>query len=238
MKKNILDWKMNYREYKDIPCTVPCSMYSVMLENGYMEDPFFGLNEIDATKMSDYDTEFISNFIIEKQELENQYINLNFLGLDTLGEIWLNGKFLGKTKNMHRKYSFDVKDYLNPGENQIKIILSSPTEYFKRMSNNYTVHSIKETMKGSPYLRKTLCMSGWDWGPKLPDMGIFRPVELEFYNYGKIEDFFVRQYHKKNQVDLSVEVEVSGAYDDVYVNINNQKVKVENGQAEIKISNP
>ena len=87
MKKNILDWKMNYREYKDIPCTVPCSMYSVMLENEYMEDPFFGLNEIDATKMSDYDTEFISNFIIEEQELENQYINLNFLGLDTLGEI-------------------------------------------------------------------------------------------------------------------------------------------------------
>ena len=35
-----------------------------------------------------------------------------------------------------------------------------------------------DTLDGFPYLRKSNCMSGWDWAPKLPDMGLFRDVYL------------------------------------------------------------
>lgn len=35
----IKNWKMTYEGHKDLPCQVPCSMYSVLLEHGIIEDP-------------------------------------------------------------------------------------------------------------------------------------------------------------------------------------------------------
>lgn len=49
-------------------------------------------------------------------------------------------------------------------------------------------------------------MSGWDWGPRLPDMGIFRPVEIAAYDTDAIEDVHVLQNHGEKGVELEIAV--------------------------------
>ena len=53
MEINIENWKMTYKEHSLLPCKVPCSMYSVLLEKGIVKDPFYGLNELELTALSD-----------------------------------------------------------------------------------------------------------------------------------------------------------------------------------------
>jgi len=55
-------------------------------------------------------------------------------------------------------------------------------------------------------------MLKWDWGPQLPDMGIWRDVNLYGYSQGKIEDIYIEQKHEDDSVELSalVEAKLSG----------------------------
>lgn len=50
-------------------------------------------------------------------------------------------------------------------------------------------------------------MFGWDWGPKLPDLGIWRSVYIEEIQNGRIESVYLRQKLSGNEACLTVEVE-------------------------------
>ena len=64
------------------------------------------------------------------------------------------------------------------------------------------------TMPGSQYLRKPHCMFGWDWGPQLPDAGIFRKIELVTYEKARLLDTLIRQKHEEGQVTLTMTTDV------------------------------
>ena len=51
---------------------------------------------------------------------------LSFEGLDTVCEIYLNGKPLARTENCHVGYRFDVSGQLREGTNTLALIFRSP----------------------------------------------------------------------------------------------------------------
>ena len=59
-------------------------------------------------------------------------------------------------------------------------------------------------MRGFPYLRKAHCMFGWDWGPRLPDAGIWRDIELVGADTARLRDVSVLQHHEGGRVTLNV----------------------------------
>ena len=63
-------------------------------------------------------------------------------------------------------------------------------------------------MVGFPNLRKAHCMFGWDWGPRLPDAGIWRDIMLCGVNGGRIISTYVKQTHGENTVTLGIEPEI------------------------------
>ncbi len=238
MKKRTIDeWKMDYRNYTGIACTAPCSMYSVLLENGYIDDPFYRMNEKEATKLSDFPCDFSAVFSISEEEYGCEFAEITFGGLDTICSIYLNGKLLDRVHDMHIAYEYDIKKLLCVGENTLKLHFESPTEYFKKMNNRHFLWTNTDTIEGAAHLRKSLSMSGWDWAPALPDMGIFRPVELKFYDSAKITEFFVYQKHCKDKVILEVTAETNGNAD-VYFCIDGKRIKLENGRGTVDIDAP
>ena len=40
---------------------------------------------------------------------------------------------------------------------------------------------VSQAIPGGPYLRKAPCQFGWDWGPQLPPIGIWKDIRLEGY---------------------------------------------------------
>ena len=68
-------------------------------------------------------------------------------------------------------------------------------------------------MRGCSYLRKAHCMYGWDWGPRLPDAGIWRPVSLLGVDRARLDNVYVTQKHEAGSVtlDFRADIEVLGA---------------------------
>ena len=90
------NWFMNYEEHRDVPCESPCSLYSVLLQNNWMDDPHVGMNEYAATELSGKDCEFYTRFAVGEELLHQNHVQLKFYGLDTLCTITLNGKKAGQ----------------------------------------------------------------------------------------------------------------------------------------------
>lgn len=186
---------------------IPGSVYSFLLENKLMEDPYYRINELEALKLSEHEYSFERTFEFSRSCHKTL---LHCDGLDTLCSIYINGKFVAATKNMHRTYEFDVSDVLVDGQNSIKLVFSPANIYFKKKQKDEELFSSRDTLCGASHLRKSLCMSGWDWGPRLPDAGIWRSIYLLTADSPRITDFRILQEHCENRVFVTPTAEIEG----------------------------
>lgn len=205
-------WKMSRAdgdmigEKKFLDAAVPGSLYQTMLENGEMKDPFYGENELEVLKLSEEDFCFETVFRAGKELMQEEKIFLVLDGIDTLADVFVNGENVGHCDNMHRSWEFDVSSIIKDGKNELKIRLYSPIQYIKQKNEKVYTGGVTESMEGFPHLRKAHCMFGWDWGPRLPDEGIFRDVSLVGYSKGRIHDVYVTQKHEDERVGLGFHV--------------------------------
>ena len=180
-----------------IPVTVPGSVYSGLLENGLMPDPYWRDNELNALKLMENDVVFTERFAPDPQLLDCDQVILRFDGVDTIADIELNGRRLGHVENMHRSYEYAVKGLLNGSGNELKITIHSPMR--AAAAARAGVHNMESTdaVPGYSQLRKAHCMFGWDWGPRLPDAGLYRPVRLLGVSKARFSDDIriVQEHH-------------------------------------------
>lgn len=194
------NWRLQVRgEYEDMPAEVPGSVYADLLRAGRMKDPFWRDSEEQALRWMDQDFFYHCRFTPEEEVLKCKEAILRFEGIDTVGRAILNGAVLGSFDNMHRTWEFSVGELLHPGENSLTVELDSPTKFIREHEE---YKGAEEAMKGFPALRKAHYMFGWDWGPRLPDAGIWRPVTLLGIEGARIQDALVRQKHENGRVTL------------------------------------
>lgn len=198
MKKLSLSgiWRMTGNGF-DCEGKIPGSLYSFLLDNKLIEDPYYRDNELIASELSHYDYKFERTFEFEKGN--DEYI-LRFEGLDTFCDVYLNGKHIAYTDNMHVTYEFNVTEQLVSGKNNISVVCHEIHTYIKEKSSQLDLHKTTQTLAGYAYIRKAHCMLGWDWGPFLPDMGIWREVSLITKNSARINDFRITQRHENGRV--------------------------------------
>ena len=193
---------------KKYKATAPGSVLSVLHSAGETADPYRGENEKELLPLFEKDYEFSTHFNIRGDILQEETQELVFEGLDTITEIYLNGEKLGKTKNMHRTYRFSVKNILRMGENDLKIHFFSPLNYInehKSSGHKEISHCAGGSLYGSHMLRKAHSSFGCEWGPVLPDMGIFRTIKIEAWSKVKIRDVYFFQEHIDGNVTLFVD---------------------------------
>lgn len=210
MKLSLNDnWEMNRcGDTEKFICNVPCSVYKTLIAEDKIDNPYWRENEYISTQICDDDYEFSNSFVVDKDIILQEKILLVFEGVDTLSEVYLNNTLLGKTNNMHRIWSYDIKDIVVEGENNIILKIFSPNKYIAKKQKERALWGVNSTMAGYTHLRKAHCMFGWDWGPKLPDMGIWRDVKIVGWTSGKILDVHCTQNHHDGKVDLDFNVHV------------------------------
>ena len=202
-------WKMRIAGTEEfIPAEVPGSVYNDLLAAGRMEDPYYRDNEEKALKVMDDDFEYVSVFDVERNILDCEAVMLRFDGIDTVADICLNGKWIAYVENMHRTWEFPVKEILREKGNELKVVLHSPTKFIQKEYEKEPIPGSGDAMRGFPYLRKAHCMFGWDWGPRLPDAGIWRDVKLVGFDEARIDSVYITQTHEENKVTLKLDVDV------------------------------
>ena len=209
----ITDFRMDVGEYTNLSCTVPCSMYSVLLDHGLIEDPYYRDNEKKVRDLAKNDVRFTAEFSVSDELLAKKNLILRFRSLDTLCRIELNGSLLAEVDNMHRTYEFDVKELLKPDGNVLRLDFSSAVlEMARKQEEHFLMYDLNCT-SGHSHLRKAFYMSGWDWAPTLSDMGIMRDIELVAYDTQIIDRIETRQTHSDGAVRLDIKLHTKGTDD-------------------------
>ena len=190
-------WRIQSNTY-DIIGKVPGSVYSALLDNGLMDDPFYRDNERKALAIMNEQFTFTKEF---KYTKKSDSILLVCEGLDTVCSLYINGRLVARTDNMHRTYYFEVAPYLVNGKNTIKAVFAPVGPYIKKGHETRELsYGSSATLLGFPYIRKASYMMGWDWGPMLPDAGIWRDIYLIDGNTPRITEVRILQRHDKGKV--------------------------------------
>ena len=194
--------------------TVPGSAMDTFCREGILPDPYYGMNEYKWTEFWRNDFDIRGTFSMSAEEISRDQILLTFYGIDTIADIFLNGEKLGHTENMHRTWGYSVKDIVKAGENLLEIHIASPVNFIEayKPEKGREIHLTNTgTTPGSQYIRKAHSMFGWDWGPKLPDAGLFRGIELCCFDTARLGESLIRQEHAAGEVILHIESETDKA---------------------------
>ncbi|MDF3140118.1 MULTISPECIES: glycoside hydrolase family 2 protein [unclassified Streptomyces] len=193
-----------------LPATVPGCVHTDLLAAGVIPDPFLGRDEAEVAWVGRRDWTYETDLTAapahsaHEQHEQHEQTDLVFDGLDTVAEILLDGQLLGRVRNMHRSYRFDV------------------TGLSGRLSVRFaSAYAAAEAVRGKlgerpaaypepyQYIRKMACSFGWDWGPTLVTAGIWRPVRLEQWSTARIARVrpLVTVEQGTGHIELAVDVE-------------------------------
>jgi beta-mannosidase len=202
------DWQ--FRQLKAIewlPARVPGGVHTDLLANGRIPDPFAADNEKRVQWVAEADWIYRRSFTCSPEILSHEKVLLVCDGLDTLATVVLNGHELGRSDNMFRKYEWEVKPLLNVhGVNELTITFASSVKYITVKNAIRELIGPYHSLPGGPYIRKAPCQFGWDWGPQLPPIGIWKDIRLEGYDEARLADIHLRQEHKDGQVIIKAKV--------------------------------
>ena len=231
-------------EADEILAQVPGSVFLDLMRAHKIPDPFWGDNEKQVQWVGESGWIYHRQFTATPALLKHQFVLLNCEGLDTLATIRVNGKELGQTDNMFRRWQFDVKPLLKSGANELEINFASTFPYSAAQE--------KRTRTRDSFVRKAPYHYGWDWGPRLVDAGIWKPIELLAYDGARIGDIGITQDHShKGVVGLTVATALADAPNgadlraQVLVTLNGKRIgsdvqPLRNGRATsvISVANP
>lgn len=187
---------------------VPSSIYTCLVGVGQIDPADLNANPQRFAHISRRPWIFRKVFDAPADLLECGRIDLVFDGLDTVAQIWLNDKLIGKPDNMFIAHRFNITRLLKPTGNRLLVKLSPAAAHAEKLMNRYG--KLTEFYFGSAcrsYIRKAQYQFGWDWCPSLPGCGIFRPVRLEGIAGARIQDLHVRTIDCSRQhADVAVAV--------------------------------
>jgi len=209
IQKNLTEnWFMRRMgEMQLFPAIVPGTVYTDLLLNGQMEEPYYRDNEMHALKLMDDDYEYTTKFDVESDYFDCDDILIRFEMLDTVADIYLNEELLDSVCNMHRVWEYSVVNKLKRKNNTLRIVFHSPTKYIMECYAKDPLEGTEDAMVGFPHIRKAHYMFGWDWGPRIPDAGITREVKLLGVKKARFDSVYVKQEHENGKVHLKIETE-------------------------------
>ena len=222
-----------------LPATVPGGVHEALLAAGRIADPYFDRNEGAARWVEERDWWFRTQIPASPSWRRGRTL-LVCHGLDTVADLWLDGQPLGHSENMFRPATFDVTGRLDGGA-ELLICFRPPlagltppasaTNLLQRLGDTLAALAPEEPAEDdegaglmSPTLplatlrRKATFSWGWDFGPRLPSVGPWRPVEVVHESGAVVTGHHVRTDGvdvEHRTADLTVRVEAMQLQEDL-----------------------
>lgn len=171
-----------------LPCEVPGTVRSALLEAGEIPDPYYGYDNEKSMWVEQKEWWFFKRFSVSGA-LSGKYVELAFDGTSFSGDCWLNGSYVGELEGMLNPRAFEVSRLLKYGEeNQIAIRLQAPPD----ARENSIEHGLTWRGDRDQLYSIAQCMYGWDWGPHALPVGIWKSVALRISGPVMIDNPLIR----------------------------------------------
>ena len=192
---------------------VPCSIFNSLLESGQIKQYEIDTLPEKFSWVSEKPWVYRKIFDAPDNVLNCDCVELVFAGLDTITNIWLNDKLIGRTNNMFIPFRFDVTNLLKPKDNSLLVKFEPAIQYAKNLMNRYTSSSQTDFINPHRvYIRKAQYQFGWDFCPPLPGCGIWQGVYLEGIKKTGLADLHIRTLDCNTQyADVKITIELSRA---------------------------
>ncbi|HVI49492.1 MAG TPA: glycoside hydrolase family 2 protein [Chitinophaga sp.] len=212
------------------PATVPGTVHTDLLALKLIPDPFAGTNEKAVQWIDKKDWQYRRKWSMTAADLNYDVIELDFKGLDTYADVYLNDHLILQSHNMFTEHVINVKSFLVAGNNELRIVFRSPVKAdmpaFLKDSVIYPAGNDASDIPLSIYARKAPYHYGWDWGPRLVTSGIWRPVYLHKWNKAVIRGVWYQQQQLNNEkAELNAKVTLES------FTVGSYSVRIRNGQA-------
>lgn len=159
------------------PATIPGSIHTDLFQNNIISDPFYADNESKLEWIDHNDWEYKTSFTLTPTMLHKADVKINFQGLDTYADVYLNNKLAFRTDNMFQRWSPVLTKFIKPGKNELRIYFHSAKKWVDSIAKKQLPFVLPDNPR--VHARKAQYQFGWDWGPKFISCGIWKPVELE-----------------------------------------------------------
>ncbi|THU77496.1 glycoside hydrolase [Dendrothele bispora CBS 962.96] len=189
----------------------PSEVHAELLKNGLIPDPFVGFNEHKVQWIGE--VEWLYTCPLPNIDPGRQSAVLEFQGLDTLCDIYVNERLLLSVDNMFQTHLVRVpKNVLKTSNNVVLLHFKSAAKLAKEFEAEMGRVRAGSTNLGDPsrvYVRKAQYGWRWDWGPELMTCGPYRPITLSVFDLC-IHDVNARALVSANlSRKLKVDVELS-----------------------------
>ncbi|KAF5360479.1 hypothetical protein D9756_004513 [Leucocoprinus leucothites] len=194
----------------------PSEVHIELLHRNLIPDPFIGFNEHKVQWIGE--AEWLYKTTVEVDlPMSRKFLELEFEGLDTICDVYLNGHLVLQCNNQFRKYTYDVCNGTGESrlsfENGNTLLIHFKSAKLQALDEARLrgFHRGGSVNLGDPsrlYIRKAQYDWRWDWGPELMTCGPYRPVTLRTY-LTRIQDIYPKIYIEPT-IALKVDVELNG----------------------------
>lgn len=158
------------------PATAPGDVHRALQDAGRIIDPHADGGEAACRWIEDREWWWRTTFEAAAAQ-PGETLRLRFEGLDTFATVWLNGQEIGVSDNMFVPLELDVTSLLRDGANTLAVCFTPPAEVVRdKPSLVWGKRPTIDTKRN--LIRKAQYAWGWDWGPRVSGVGIWRPVDL------------------------------------------------------------
>jgi beta-mannosidase len=168
-----------------IEATVPGEVHLDLWRAGLIADPYVGANCLAARWVEEHLWAYRREFDAPAEALKGgARAWLVFEGLDLVATILLNGQEVGRHNNSFYPCRVDVTGKFREGRNVLAVHLDSGLwDVSDKPAEGYLMFPDQRLHKRH-WLRKPQCQFGWDWSTRLINVGIHKPVRLEWTSAG------------------------------------------------------
>jgi beta-mannosidase len=184
--KRILDGEADWE--RAWTASVPGSVHETLIAHGVIPEPNLGANVLSCRWVEETIWYYRRTFRAPKLAATERAL-LCFETLDLTAKICLNGVEIGSHENAFRPCRIDVTDALRPGTNELVVRLESGLFSTMHRSADGFGLRINHQLTKTPWLRKTQSQHGWDWSPRLLNVGIPGGVHLEIFSGVRLDQF-------------------------------------------------
>lgn len=202
----------------NITARVPGTIYGALVRAGILsESIYFEDNDLNYRWVAYTNWTYTKTFDVALPGLlDRKVILLDCHGLDTVGEVYLNDRLLGKVENSFVRYRFPIKDILRQRHNVLRVAFrAAPAEALRRWSETKARRNLEIGQSCTPgwgechvnFLRKMASSFAWDWGPAFPGQGVWKTVQVRAYDVMLLEDVTIEtRRHSRDQWNLTARI--------------------------------
>lgn len=152
-----------------------------------LDDPFFGTNPLKLQELENRHLWYVRRFGFDG---DASRAFLRFEGIDTISEIYLNGRLLGTTDNMFLAHELFAEG-IRTGENELVVHIKPVCIEARKLETDADVFVHNPYNAGSLMVRKAAHSFGWDIFPRCISGGLWRGCSLVEKKKDYLQDIYL-----------------------------------------------